>query len=353
MSIEQGEGRSLRIVSWNCNMALARKAGHLLALQPDIAVVLECSDSSSLDGMAQVAWTGLYPRKGMAVFARPELTGVVAEAPEEARRWCLPIRFDGLDLDLVAVWGFKADGNAGVPRAVARRAVESLAPILGRGRAIVIGDFNDGPIFDAGHHGSFARTTELLGTAGYTSLYHAWTLEPYGAETVASLFHQRHRDKPFLIDHAFVPTWWLPFVSGFSIGGPEPWLERSDHMPLVVELTLPSGSATPMDSEPAGRPRYSQRFVEALAVAARLHSMQVRKSTDIPYVAHLLGTCAIALEHGATEDEAIAALLHDAIEDVVPTRSARAAVRRFGDEVTRIVDGRIVVTAGVLNVPIG
>ena len=338
MSIEQGEGRSLRIVSWNCNMALARKAGHLLALQPDIAVVLECSDSSSLDGMAQVAWTGLYPRKGMAVFARPELTGVVAEAPEEARRWCLPIRFDGLDLDLVAVWGFKADGNAGVPRAVARRAVESLAPILGRGRAIVIGDFNDGPIFDAGHHGSFARTTELLGTAGYTSLYHAWTLEPYGAETVASLFHQRHRDKPFLIDHAFVPTWWLPFVSGFSIGGPEPWLERSDHMPVVVELTLPSGSATPMDSEPAGRPRYSQRFVEALAVAARLHSMQVRKSTDIPYVAHLLGTCAIALEHGATEDEAIAALLHDAIEDVVPTMSARAAVRTFGDEVTRIVE---------------
>ncbi len=325
-------------MSWNCNMALARKAGHLLALQPDIAVVLECSNSASLDGMVRIEWTGRYPRKGMAVFARPELTGAVADAPEEARRWCLPIWFEGLDLDLVAIWGFRANGTAGVPRAVAHRALESLAPILGRRRAIVIGDFNDGPIFDAGHHASFARTTELLGTAGYASLYHAWTLEPYGAETGASLFHRWHRDKPFLIDHAFVPTWWLPFVSGFSIGSPDPWLERSDHMPLVVELTLPSGSATSLDSEPAGRPRYSQRFVEALAVAARLHAVQVRKSTDIPYVAHLLGTCAIALEHGATEDEAIAALLHDAIEDVVPTTSARAAVRTFGDEVTRIVE---------------
>jgi hypothetical protein len=250
LSIEQREGRSLRIVSWNCNMALARKAKHLLALQPDVAVVLECSDSASLDGMVRIEWTGRYPRNGMAVFARPELTGVVAEAPEEARRWCLPIRFDGLNLELVAVWGFKADGNAGVPREIAHRAVESLAPILGRRRAIVIGDFNDGPAFDARNHRSFARTTELLGAVGYTSLYHAWTLEPYGAETVASLFHQRHRDKPFLIDHAFAPTSWLPFVSGFSIGGPEPWLERSDHMPLVVELILPSDSATPMDSGP-------------------------------------------------------------------------------------------------------
>jgi GTP pyrophosphokinase len=319
-------------------MALARKAGHLLALQPDIAVVLECSDSVSLDGMVRIEWSGRYPRKGMAVFARPELTATVAEAPEEARRWCLPIRFDGLDLDLVAVWGFKADGNAGVPREVAHRAVESLAPILGRRRAIVIGDFNDGPVFDARNHGSFARTTELLGAAGYTSLYHAWTLEPYGAETAASLFYRWHRDEPFLIDHAFVPTSWLPFVSGFSIGSLQPWLEHSDHMPLVVELTLSSGSATPVGLEPAGRPRYSQRFVDALAVAARLHAMQVRKSTDIPYVAHLPGTCAIALEYGATEDEAIAALLHDAIEDVVPTMSARAAVRTFGDEVTRIVE---------------
>ncbi len=325
-------------MSWNCNMALARKAGHLLALQPDIARVLECSDSAGLDGMVRIAWTGRYPSKGMAVFARPELTGVVAEAPEDARRWCLPIRFDGIDLDLVAVWGFKADGKAGVPREVAYRAVESLAPVLERGRAVVIGDFNDGPVFDARHRRSFARTTELLGAAGYGNLYHAWTLEPYGSETAASLFYRWHRDEPFLIDHAFVPTWWLPFVTAFSIGSPEPWHEHSDHMPLVVEMALPSGSGAVVDSRPAGLPRYSQRFVEALAVAARLHATQVRTSTEIPYVAHLLGTCAIALEHGATEDEAIAALLHDAIEDVVRAESARAAIRRFGEEVTRIVE---------------
>jgi GTP pyrophosphokinase len=85
-------------------------------------------------------------------------------------------------------------------------------------------------------------------------------------------------------------------------------------------------------------PKFGPRFDEALAVAGRLHAGQVRKGTDIPYVAHLLGTCAIAIERGATEDEAIAALLHDAIEDVEPVEEARQQIRRFGPEVERIVE---------------
>jgi (p)ppGpp synthase/HD superfamily hydrolase len=59
----------------------------------------------------------------------------------------------------------------------------------------------------------------------------------------------------------------------------------------------------------------TSRFNEALAGAADLHARQVQKGTDTPYIAHLLGVASIALEYGAEEDEAIAALLHDAIED--------------------------------------
>ena len=59
----------------------------------------------------------------------------------------------------------------------------------------------------------------------------------------------------------------------------------------------------------------SSRFDGALAYARRLHAGQARKGTAIPYVAHLLAVTAIVLEHGGREDEAIAALLHDAVED--------------------------------------
>lgn len=89
---------------------------------------------------------------------------------------------------------------------------------------------------------------------------------------------------------------------------------------------------------PPGPALYSDRFIEALEAAGRMHGAQKRKGTSVPYISHLLGTCAIALEYGANEDQAIAALLHDAIEDIEPTEMARAVVASFGAEVLRIVE---------------
>ncbi|MEG4203220.1 HD domain-containing protein [Microcoleus sp. Pol7_A1] len=83
----------------------------------------------------------------------------------------------------------------------------------------------------------------------------------------------------------------------------------------------------------------SNRFSEALTYAAELHATQLRKGSGVPYIAHLLGTASIALEYGANEDEAIAALLHDAIEDRGGPTTREAIRHRFGDTVTAIVDG--------------
>lgn len=83
----------------------------------------------------------------------------------------------------------------------------------------------------------------------------------------------------------------------------------------------------------------SSRFEQALVFAARLHADQVREGTAIPYVAHLLGVASIALEHGATEEEAIAALLHDAVEKRGGTAALEEIRRQFGDTITEIVRG--------------
>jgi len=61
--------------------------------------------------------------------------------------------------------------------------------------------------------------------------------------------------------------------------------------------------------------QYSGRIIATMTVAAKIHADQVRKGTTIPYLSYLLGACATALDYGANEDEAIAALLHEAIED--------------------------------------
>jgi (p)ppGpp synthase/HD superfamily hydrolase len=83
----------------------------------------------------------------------------------------------------------------------------------------------------------------------------------------------------------------------------------------------------------------TERFNEALQYAAQLHAGQVRKVSGEPYVAHLLGVTSNALDYGADEDEAIAALLHDAIEDQGGIATGEEIERRFGASVAGIVRG--------------
>ncbi len=84
-------------------------------------------------------------------------------------------------------------------------------------------------------------------------------------------------------------------------------------------------------------PKLSKRFEEALIYATRLHAWQTRKKTSTPYIAHLLSVTGLVLESGGTEDEAIAALLHDAVEDQGGEKTLKEIQQRFGDKVADIV----------------
>lgn len=82
----------------------------------------------------------------------------------------------------------------------------------------------------------------------------------------------------------------------------------------------------------------STRFEEALIFASRLHAKQTRKNSSIPYIAHLLGVTALVLEAGGNEDEAIAALLHDAVEDQGGRKTLFKIRNQFGEAVASIVE---------------
>jgi len=86
------------------------------------------------------------------------------------------------------------------------------------------------------------------------------------------------------------------------------------------------------------KPGLTNRFEEALVYATRLHARQNRKRSNVPYIAHLLGVTALVLEDGGDEDEAIAALLHDAVEDQGGLKTLEEIHNRFGQHVAMIVD---------------
>jgi GTP pyrophosphokinase len=81
------------------------------------------------------------------------------------------------------------------------------------------------------------------------------------------------------------------------------------------------------------------RFLRAFDFAAEKHAGQTRKASTTPYIAHLMGVASLVLEFGGDEDLAIAALLHDVVEDCGGAPMLKEVRRRFGGRVAKIVEG--------------
>ena len=82
--------------------------------------------------------------------------------------------------------------------------------------------------------------------------------------------------------------------------------------------------------------KLTQRYQQALSLATQLHATQTRKG-GIPYITHLVSVSELVLEDGGDEDQAIAALLHDAVEDQGGAKSLAVIKEKFGDRVAAIV----------------
>lgn len=121
--------------------------------------------------------------------------------------------------------------------------------------------------------------------------------------------------------------------------------------PLPAELGLPPGEQDPVKDDPEGAERslkeptaqaalveteLGPRFTEALMQAKFQHGAQRRRGTGVPYLAHLMAVTAFVVEDGGSEDEAIAALLHDVVEDRGPEQ-LEVIERQFGERVAGIV----------------
>jgi GTP pyrophosphokinase len=85
--------------------------------------------------------------------------------------------------------------------------------------------------------------------------------------------------------------------------------------------------------------RLGSRFLRAFEFAFKKHQKQVRKASTIPYIAHLMGVTSLVLEAGGDEDLAIAALLHDVVEDCGGVPMLKEVRRRFGKRVAHVVAG--------------
>lgn len=229
----------MRIVSWNCNGGLKKKLDAMLALEPDIAVIQECSRRDlEASGATTVAWTGRNPHRGLGIAAFGCTSIVIRDDSESETPWYLTASIHRGALHLLGLWATVHQGPKRYVR-VAHDIVDRCTEFLAVDHAIAIGDFNSNAIWDARYRGhSHTDLVAKFGKIGLTSAYHSTRGEADGQELTPTHYLYRHRDRPYHLDYGFLSTRLMPSAT-FTIGDPAEWLKWSDHMPLVVDIDLP------------------------------------------------------------------------------------------------------------------
>lgn len=233
----------MRLVVWNSCERFDRNLAHLLDLDFDVAIVSEAGvfDANSAGPRSITS----VLRLGVDEPGHTKQLGVIAREPWKVEQlprpvdqpWVVPALVHGpINFTAFAFWALTPRWVRGQSYSEqARRVIDELLPAI-EGPVVMAGDFNapiaSAPTDRAGH----TKNVAALTSAGIISVF---TATRPGADPLSepTLYHQRKPDRPFHIDHAFVPATWAKDIS-MTIGIYEDWVAtgRSDHVPLIIDI---------------------------------------------------------------------------------------------------------------------
>lgn len=219
-------------------MGYASKRENILSHKPDVVLLQECSQKHVKESGAPFSyWVGKNPHKGLGMLGFGHHVYTFNSAYTSAYPWYLPFRVEDEQLNVLAVWAHVKEGSERYVR-ITHQAIDYYRAFLSEGLSLAIGDFNSNTIWDASHaeysHSALVKKLELL---QMRSVYHVQTQEPQGRETVSTFYMYRHLDKGYHIDYAFISQCLLEKTT-LTIPDSSKWLQRSDHLPLLLDIRL-------------------------------------------------------------------------------------------------------------------
>jgi exodeoxyribonuclease III len=231
----------MKIVTWNCQGAFARKAERIFSDAPDIAVIQECSKCATEAGTYEgyrARWFGKNTHKGLGVFYRKDWRLRLLAQPKQT--WIAAFKVQGPEeFKLIAVWACAVKGKRLDSYVGQIHQSLALNPNWFRsGPVVMTGDFNSNAIWDKNRLKNHSSMVEVLQEHGLMSAYHDTHKEKHGGESKPTFYLYRKPGKRYQyhLDYVFVPATWRSRMT-MQVGTYGDWSSLSDHCPLKVEIS--------------------------------------------------------------------------------------------------------------------
>lgn len=233
----------MRLTTWNCARGFEKKKGVFFSIDPDIAVIQECSKSSAeaipFDGY-DATWVGLNQNMGMGVFYKKAGWNVQKlEDTTHGIQWVVPFAVTGPEnFTLVAIWACQVKGRKRESYVgQINRALSEHPEWFENGPVVVAGDFNSNARWDNERRNwNHSTMVAQFQSWGLESIYHAVTNEEHGEEINPTFHLQKNKGKGFHIDYIFAPDSWHQRLQ-MTLEDCSKWLPHSDHCPLTLSLS--------------------------------------------------------------------------------------------------------------------
>ena len=245
LSLWKFKNVSMKIITWNCNMAFRKKADVILAYLPDVLIVPECECverlvfSPDTQKPSDVLWFGTNQHKGLAILAYNNLKLTLLDEHNPELRMIVPISVTGgsFDFTLFAVWANNPNDPDGQYIEQVWKGIHYYDKLLSPERTVLAGDFNSNTIWDrkrrAGNH---TNVVKYLADKGIHSAYHLHHKQTQGKEQHPTFYLYRHQNKPYHLDYCFVSDDIVKRMVSVEVGDHAFWCAYSDHVPLMVTI---------------------------------------------------------------------------------------------------------------------
>ena len=226
----------MKIMTWNCNLNLAKKYQHIESFDADISIIQECEKlKENYFSGRKFFWTGRIENKGLGVLIKNDSASIDPSVDHNLINF-LPIQSD--DLRILGVWAYNHRaikfGNDVSGNTI--DAIKYYRDWLAKGssRCIFGGDLNNSIIWDKRNNdNNFQNINSSLNDLGFESAYHLLSGEKFGQESEATFYHTKKEPKKYHIDYLYTKSL---DVKSLTVGKYQDWIKLSDHCPMIIEV---------------------------------------------------------------------------------------------------------------------